>query len=916
MRIEGALGCLLLAALLPVSAVSSTDSSLAADRFVLASTGAYQVWTDRRELIVMSHPWVPSCTGSFAEARATIEIPQGAPAPQRLSFSVSDDYFNDFWRARNDSWLGGDGFLGHRYKQVWVNRTLAWESDVADPNPPSVSGTYVVPLPSLLKPEDGIEIAFRVADRVASNIRLASDTQHIGTTETAAEAPGDPPRFMTHVYWGNIHLLGEDEALPPLAPPIHRKVEEIHKTGWPIRSESDPDLTRPLSFRLETVAPIPASGFPVHCGVPLPEGRTTKVSDLALRGPEGELVPAGFTRMSTWPDGSVRWAVVRFTAQRGQEGRTFEVGISPEQTQMDTAIPAISLELTPDRKGFRTDQLVFRAVATLSDETEWSTALEGVRTEPDGFSGKAAAMGLLRREDGESLPCRVELSVVGFVACAIHQVELRVFFEDVFPSPLAELRVEAQLPKGSADGSGKTHSLLDDRGRHWIGDSTSEREFSGWLLSEGAPRRLAGVRHARATGQAGIEIRETSRETRVSWLAFTNVHSTRGYPFTPGEAKTFQMLLATLSDKAGQEEARHIAENFERPPLLVNATNLCRSGAFGLARPADEESNRELSRFLEERYPDPLGASLGWGKGPRDFGDLIYTATDSWRNGYYDLRQGFIAAYLLTGNRVWADALEQTVRHTIDVDWIHSCADHPEWVGLPHGYGTNHTSMEPWNPILRMNGILGAAHIWGNHEFHARALSMARRLVETSRALGAGSVRDHAGVLMSLVSAYRETREPIFREGAERLIRDIAVNRIDPLRGCYPEVHGNWNYRGNVPWMVAQLIEPLYLFYRATGDLAAAKIAAGLAESILCENQTRGVPGDIFGYSHNPHFKKNSSYHVLIAPCLFFSHDLTRDEEFRNAALAAWKQTVAEGTLNDVLNCFWNTPALAYYLGR
>jgi hypothetical protein len=294
----------------------------------------------------------------------------------------------------------------------------------------------------------------------------------------------------------------------------------------------------------------------------------------------------------------------------------------------------------------------------------------------------------------------------------------------------------------------------------------------------------------------------------------------------------------------------------------------------------------------------------------------VYTATDSWRNGYYDLRQGFIAAYLLTGNRAWADALERTVQHTVDVDWIHSCREHPEWVGLPHGYGTHHTSMEPWNPILRMNGILGAAHIWGNPEFHEQALSLARRLVETRRALGAVSVRDHAGVLMSLVSAFRETHEPVFREGAERLIRDIATNRIDFLRGSYPEVHGNWNYRGNVPWMVAQLIEPLYLFHRETGDLEAAKIAAGLAESILCENQTRGVPGDIFGYSHNPHFKKNSGYHVLIAPCLFFAHDLTGDEVFREAALAAWKQTVAEGTINDVSNCFWNTPALAYYLGQ
>ena len=32
------------------------------------------------------------------------------------------------------------------------------------------------------------------------------------------------------------------------------------------------------------------------------------------------------------------------------------------------------------------------------------------------------------------------------------------------------------------------------------------------------------------------------------------------------------------------------------------------------------------------------------------------------------------------------------------------------------------------------------------------------------------------------------------------------------------------------------------------------------------------------------------------------------------AGLTAWKQTVREETLNDVLNCFWNTPALVYDL--
>ncbi|MCA9426745.1 MAG: hypothetical protein KC994_16815, partial [Candidatus Omnitrophica bacterium] len=55
-------------------------------------------------------------------------------------------------------------------------------------------------------------------------------------------------------------------------------------------------------------------------------------------------------------------------------------------------------------------------------------------------------------------------------------------------------------------------------------------------------------------------------------------------------------------------------------------------------------------------------------------------------------------------------------------------------------------------------------------------------------------------------------------------------------------------------------------------------------------------------------------YHVLIAPCLFYAYDLTGDESFKEAAQAAWEQTLREETINSVINCFWNTPALLYYL--
>ena len=90
----------------------------------------------------------------------------------------------------------------------------------------------------------------------------------------------------------------------------------------------------------------------------------------------------------------------------------------------------------------------------------------------------------------------------------------------------------------------------------------------------------------------------------------------------------------------------------------------------------------------------------------------------------------------------------------------------------------------------------------------------------------------------------------------------------------------------------------------------------GMAESILAENRTRGVDGDVHGYSHNPHFAKNSSYHILIAPAVLYAGELTGDNEFMKQGRAMYNQTIAEGTVNSVMNCYWNTHTLLYYLER
>jgi hypothetical protein len=60
--------------------------------------------------------------------------------------------------------------------------------------------------------------------------------------------------------------------------------------------------------------PSPA-GLPVSIGVPFKAGVLKDVSSLAVRAPGGESRPAAGRTLATWPDGSVRWALVSFGAR-------------------------------------------------------------------------------------------------------------------------------------------------------------------------------------------------------------------------------------------------------------------------------------------------------------------------------------------------------------------------------------------------------------------------------------------------------------------------------------------------------------------------------------------------------------------------------------------------------------------------
>jgi len=435
----------------------------------------------------------------------------------------------------------------------------------------------------------------------------------------------------------------------------------------------------------------------------------------------------------------------------------------------------------------------------------------------------------------------------------------------------------------------------------------------GWLgVTDGKRTLVVLVRHFRQQFPKALEI----KQGRLRIALFEASEERPHYLPTEGEAKRHELWLGLWNQSLSAEGMAQSARFFSRPGRLFNAEYFCDSGGLGYAAVHNAQQFADLDDYMKSAYGD-IDAKRFYAFDIRHWGDQIYNKDDDfWCNGYYDRQQGFSSEYLMTGDAHWFDRLEATVRHIMDIDVCHASADHPDWVGSIHSYnGANHTTAGPWNAMQRTKGTLAYWRYTGDIDAKAAALGVADSAIRANRGVGATSVRDHAGILYGLMAAYDETYDAKYLEAAKRVAHD-AIGRIIPGRGCYSEVHGNISYRGNVPWMVAQLAEPLYEYYRHSGDIDAAIAVVGLAESILMENCSRTVLGDVYGYSHNPHFKKTSGYHILIAPAILYAYELTGDKWFLEHARAMYTQTIREKSVNAINNCYWNAPTLLYYLKR
>lgn len=905
--------CLVTAGFLAALQLLPLDS---ADIWKMETKGDWRIRHDHRDLLAVRHTWKPSEEGNFALTWCMATVPAEWTGPVYLSFYCSDDYHTDTWRP-DGSWLTAEGFIGHRFKQVLVDNKVVWSEDVSDPVVPGDSPRYRVRLPVL--PGVPFRLSLAVYDTVPSTVHGEDDFYQSANNEMRREDDPDASNFMTNVYWGDLVLCEEDTEAPAGLRPSELKVRDRHNERWPLPDFGEGSDLDAIHLEIDLAGDLPAAGFPLQMGIPFASGALNDPAGVQFKDNRGNTLAVQRQVTATWPDESIRWLFAEFAVTPGMDAldlrlrkdtskprdliKTWEedgkVSVETDKLLIACSEGDEALRVTPAKSGGGGN--VTLRLQTPGDEARgiFSACQIGGN---GGFRTTLIAEGRFETPDKRLGAFTLYASV--FAGLPYAKFLFRYLNDTPSDVPLTGLRFvltldtppgrlqmgENNLDSGftyrqnnfdAASLNGFATSVLDPVALSWNGGALAPRQF----------RELFPKELREEAGRLVLDL-AAGKEAPVT--------------LTPGEALSHEIWLAL-----GDVEAAMLAGTVAHPPLLENPAYYCATGVIGKARPLSGVP--KLEEGLDRHYAGKSWGDLGQSYALRHFPDSPHMQeAGAWANNYYERMLNLWSAWFMSGDREWFERASDVSRHLLDVAIVHSEVPGHDWIGAMHGPGKNHVS-GPWNPTLRVAGLELFDKVTGTPGARDAFLGVADYCVRSRAGIDGGSVRQQAGPFDALCTAYWETGEPGFLD--EGTARMASVYRtVDRRRGVWTDEHGSRVYRGNVPWMDAQVARPLYWWYWMTGDVEAAQALVGLAESIVCENTDWDTPGAVHGYSHNPHFGMSAAYDQLIIPVVFAAYELTGDPFFLDAATAQWKRWLSVEDFDSIFNTYWNTPWMLWYL--
>lgn len=533
------------------------------------------------------------------------------------------------------------------------------------------------------------------------------------------------------------------------------------------------------------------AGWPVSVGAPFPEGALKDLGGLVLERPDGKAVPFQPAITGRWPDGSVRWALLDFSATTDKsltlcygdhvERPKPEAGLRVTRSRKGISVVTGPLKLTVGKDRTRLPgDIALRTHAGWKTITGSDAAVTLVDAKSRSFtSGKPESVSV--EESGPERVCiRVEAvhkrgrSTLFRSTFRIHlfrgssRIRIQHTFvndavDDVFTG-IRSLSLNLPLKVGAVSGlsvdgrraPGRSRSLdlrqaSDNHYELWSGRKkiASGRRAEGAVHLEGAdasvslkvkdfwqnyPKRVAADRDGLTIDlcpemDSSEVVAEGELEDRLYYHLQGGV-----YKLKRGVSRTHEFWL----DVRPREEANDnsFAASVQSPPLYtpdLEAVNA--SGALPVLpgkAPSPYPPYEKWIKDVRKVYSADREESRAYGM--LNFGDWFGERTYNWGNMEYDTPLCFFREYLRGGDPDFFTWGEEAAYHLIDVDTCHA-SDNPNDVGGQYIHAVGHVGdyyPEGTRERAIYSGRATVDHTWVEGLFLYHLLTGDRRALESA----------------------------------------------------------------------------------------------------------------------------------------------------------------------------------------
>ena len=587
----------------------------------------------------------------------------------------------------------------------------------------------------------------------------------------------------------------------------YRSSDIVFRGKAPAAPATQPETTVvPVTVR--NPHPVAAANWPVTSGVPIPQGQLGSDTHVRLLDHAGREVPAQLSTTALWPDNSVKWLLVTFTADVPAESqREYKLEFGKDVKRQTVEHPIVCTNKKGSGLAVDTGRLQFQIdphgnlTNVKADGRELLLGDTGCHTEAVGSDGAnystVASDATLAVE--ESGPIRVVIKTVspliGSDGQRLFRIEkrieayrgspfLRIQHTFVVDRPERFTDIESlayRVPVAAEEGVCQVPTVA---GQPVVLDTTQtavrqrfDNEFI--TISDGQTAVAKGRVIGTLAGKGASGLAVAVRDFWQNYPKGFSVHANRldielcpdfdaglydRFPFEKeghqlyyalldghyrlkrGVAKTHELLLCAASEPEREATCRL----FQRP-LLATAPPAwyCDSKAFYEVAPRDTER----FRLYEEAIDRNLTAYADRRERQHDFGMLNYgdwygERGTNWGNIEYDTQHAFFLEYIRSGNPDAFFLGEATELHNRDIDTV-QWSENSDEIGAVYVHQMCHVGDYYDKPVP---GSLGfphggytVSHAWVEGHFDHYFLTGDRRSYEAGCAVADFFVRKELG---------------------------------------------------------------------------------------------------------------------------------------------------------------------------